>query len=341
VRRATLVTGPRRIAVAIRTPTEAMSLFTDRRKRVTRRYNFETLLSAGTQLGVAAANGGNLSLTAAPTTTIAVGAINNCVINTPTITRNSGSWFTDGVIVNAKLTGALASRFPATTRVLNVVDALTLTMDKNATASASNTAASFLLSTANKCEQRAERFGMDNDLFFFLSDGKQFWQRKQYLSCFVVNNPGGYPLNPTVTQYVGVHLSAGPIVIPFPDPPANTSSDCVVMVRARTTDGRWELYQDPGIGFGDARIDVLTGVDPFDTSFTGYASRIEIYYEPDSIRVAINGEIGLSLEGDDVVVGDEGSTRHVGAGCFVTSGTHLDGNTNAFFYDLLTDIYVP
>ena len=314
-----------------------MSAFSERRSRVTRRYNFDTLLTGGTHGGVTTVNGGNMTILAGSVTNIVLGAVNSCSIGFYTITRASGSYIDDGIEEGARLLGSnIGARFPANTRVVSVDDALTLTMSNPAASTGSNQAATFEPSLANSCEQRAEKFGQDNDLFSFAADGKGFWQRRQYLSCFVIG-AGGYPLNATATQYVGVHLSGGNIVQPFPDVPGAISDDTFVVVRARTTDGRWDLLQDNA---SESRVDALSGVDAFDVT-GGYASRIEIHYNVGSIRVLINGQEGLSLEDDDVIVGAEGAIRHLGAGCFATTGSDHGGNMQAVFYDLLTDTFVP
>lgn len=61
-------------------------------------------------------------------------AANSCTSGSPSITRASGSYLTDGVKRWSLLSGTIAARFPASTRVTNVT-AGTLTMSNNATSS--------------------------------------------------------------------------------------------------------------------------------------------------------------------------------------------------------------
>jgi hypothetical protein len=59
---------------------------------------------------------------------VVIGAVNNNVNGSNQVTRGSGSYITDGVRRWSLLGGTLATKFPAGTRVTNIVDALTITV---------------------------------------------------------------------------------------------------------------------------------------------------------------------------------------------------------------------
>lgn len=81
-------------------------------------------------------------------------AANSCVSGSPSITRASGSYLTDGVKRWSLLSGAIAARFPANTRVTNVASG-TLTMSANATSSTGATESGTFTPTFLKLEDAA------------------------------------------------------------------------------------------------------------------------------------------------------------------------------------------
>lgn len=95
---------------------------------------------------------------------VVLGNINSCTFGLATITRVSGSYITDGVKVGSLLSGGIAARFPASTRV-KAVSALSLTMgtpggaDVNATSTGSNESATF---SPNQAFIEAAGFPMTN-----------------------------------------------------------------------------------------------------------------------------------------------------------------------------------
>lgn len=164
-----------------------------------------------------------------------------------------------------------------------------------------------------------------------------FWPREQYVSCLVGTTFISPPENPTDTQIIGIGLAvvygSNP---PWPiETPTPLSSDQHCVVYARTTDGAWFLYTDNG---NEARVDALTGVTALDvTGFRG--SRVEIFYVPEtSISVSIDGVSGITLTGDDMIIGSEALIGHRAAGCFACSGSDAAGRVRGIFTNLQADI---
>lgn len=191
---------------------------------------------------------------------------------------------------------------------------------------------------ANKICEVAEWWGNDFEPTQFATAGGPWWAMPQYAAC-IMNKGSNVAVNPTATQYAGFALSSLNATPPFAAPPATTASDPGICVRARSTDGQWELVQDD---LSTQRADVLVGVNPFDLT-NAVASRVEIYYVPATlIQVYIDGTLGIALSGAQVLLGQNPqNSPHTGMACFVTSGTNAAGSMSCVFSDMMADIIMP
>lgn len=173
-----------------------------------------------------------------------------------------------------------------------------------------------------------------------------FWAREHYSACMIAQNAADPPVNPTDTMYTCFEVVSMFAAPPFNLPPTPNSTQQVVQIRARLSDGRWEVYTDNSAA---SRIDVLTGVTPFlpgnvgtPERFSGF--RVELRFQAGQfLRAWVNGVLGLNLGPEDMIL-DDGSQGIIfpswpnqGMGCYVTSGTDVAAHNSALFTDLIDE----
>ena len=142
-----------------------------------------------------------------------------------------------------------------------------------------------------------------------------FWRHKHYAHCIlsVISVTGV-----AATNYVGLELSGMFIAPPWPIAPASYggAQGQIVHVRADTSTGAWNLFQDNG------SVSKLTSI-PGNALVTAIPalSRVEITYNPGvSIVVGIDG-LYTTVSGANLIIDPDGVQPGYGMGIFTTTGT--------------------
>ena len=173
-----------------------------------------------------------------------------------------------------------------------------------------------------------------------------FWNREHNLTCHMAELTSDPPVNPSDTMYSAFQLAS---LMTFPqdwidDPPIGpVSNQQVVQLRARKSDGRWELLQvNPFWGGDYSRLHPLVGVPPFPAG-SPYGFKLKIRFKVGEYLkawVSRKGEapiLGLSLGPSDMILTTEGQNwLNQGLGCYVTSGS-LAGARNAIIFSDFKD----